>query len=75
MSIQKRRVHRIFTEKFKFQTASGRSKDHKWLELFVPGYGRVYTKVSHGSGEIGKRVMAKMAKQIKVDLNFLKQMI
>jgi hypothetical protein len=61
--------------KFGFIEAKARSSDHRWYELRLVGLPVILTKVSHSKAEIGSRLEAKIARQLRVTKRYLDGMI
>ncbi len=61
--------------KFEFHEAHGRSHDHKWYELILPGLPVISTKISHGKNEVDKNIESKIARQLRVRTQYFRGMI
>jgi hypothetical protein len=70
-----REVRDSLIDKFGFSVPTGRSSDHKWVELVIPGLPVIATRVSHGRGEIGRKLEGKIARQVRVRNQFFRGMI
>jgi hypothetical protein len=68
-------VERILKHKFGFTPASGRSASHRWLQLNLPGMKPVRTMLSHGNKEIGHKLEASMAQQLRVRADYFRGML
>jgi len=74
MPIKIRDFESLLQSKFGFNPSETRSKDHRWYELQIPGLPIIATKVSHGMKELSNNLEARIAKQLRVHINFFREM-
>jgi hypothetical protein len=75
MPLKPQAVESVLKSKFGFAQAKSRSDDHRWYVLRLEGLPAIMTKLSHSSGDIGKRVEGMIARQLRVEKQFLQGMI
>src|SRR5262249_39704748 len=69
-----REIERFLTGKLGFVQADAHSDDHRWYRRTVGGH-TIFTKLSHGTKEVGKKIEGKIAKQLRIRGSFFKQAI
>jgi len=75
MPIKPNELEGSLTGKFGFVPARERSRDHRWYELKLQGLPLIATKVSHCRAEIGTKLAAKIARQLRVRHPYFEGMI
>jgi hypothetical protein len=70
-----REIENTLLNKFAFTPAPTRGKDHRWLELTLPGLPAIFTKFSHTREDIGDPLWRKIAMQLRVRPQYLTGMI
>jgi hypothetical protein len=75
MARDNREVEDSLLNKFAFTRAYTKSRDHRWLQLALPGLPTVFTKFSHTREDIGVNLWKKIATQLRVPSNYLNGMI
>lgn len=75
MSRDNRQVERVLKNKFAFADAPGRARDHRWIELKLPGLPPIATFFSHGRQNISDVLWAKIARQLRVRAPYLAGMV
>ena len=70
-----RDIESRLVNKFHFKEARSHSPDHRWYELRIAGLPVIMTKISHSKGEIGPRLEAMIARQLRVKKAFFQEMI
>jgi hypothetical protein len=75
MPIKTRDFESLLQNKFGFVSSKTRGHDHRWYELQIPGLPTIATKVSHGVKELSENLEALIAKQLRVRIKFLREMV
>jgi hypothetical protein len=70
-----RDVENTLLNKFAFSLASTKGKDHRWLELTLPGLPTIKTKFSHTKEDIREPLWQRIAMQLHVRPQYLTGMI
>jgi predicted RNA binding protein YcfA (HicA-like mRNA interferase family) len=70
-----RKIESMLLNKYGFQRAKNRSKDHRCYVLTVEGLPPIHTKVSHAKRDIGPGLLTKIARQLRVGRSFLDLML
>jgi hypothetical protein len=70
-----REIERLLQTKFGFAPAPHRSDDHRCFVLQLDNFPPIYTKVSHSKREIGPKLEAKIARQMRVRHPFFELMM
>jgi len=69
-----REIEDILKSKFHFVPAKAHSKDHRYYQFNLDGLPPIITKVSHNKKEIGKNLLSKIARQLRVKGPFFYEM-
>ena len=75
MPIKTRRLEQTLVNKLGFTPAPARSSDHRWYQLEIPGLPVIATKISHGEKEISSMLEAAIARQLRVKVAFLSEVV
>ena len=75
MPIKTKELESKLVHKFGFELAKGKSVDHRWYKLVIPGCIPVMTKMSHGITELSTHLEGLIARQLKVNRKYLVGMI
>lgn len=75
MSRDNREVYRVLKNKFAFEDSPNRSRDHRWVELKLPGMPPIVTFFSHGRQSISDILWSKIARQLRVRAAYLAGMV
>jgi len=77
MARSPRQIESKLQSKFGFSPASarGRSKDHRWYELRLPGLPTIRTKLSHSKKDVGDKLEGKISRQLRVRRPFYERMM
>ncbi|MGZ5437186.1 MAG: hypothetical protein ACXWID_18410 [Pyrinomonadaceae bacterium] len=74
MTFDNREVENTLLNKFAF-VAAKKARDHRWLELTLPDLPAILTKFSHTREDISDALWSKIARQLRVNANYLSGMI
>jgi len=72
MPIQKRDLRQCLTGKFGFEEVEG--SRHEAVTLFIEGRKIATARFSRSHSDVGDEILGLIAKEIRVQLNFLKRM-
>ena len=75
MPIRPRELESLLINKFGFSPARGRSEDHRWYELQLPGLPAIATYVSHSKEEIRDKLESKIIRQLRVRKTYFRGML
>lgn len=75
MPMDSRDVERKIANKFGFERAAERSKDHRWYKLQLEGLPLISTKFSHSKGSLSATIEGKIARQLRVTKAYFVGMI
>jgi hypothetical protein len=75
MALTPKKLISCLRSKLEFEDDEARSVDHRYFKLEVPGIQTVRTKVGHHTDDIGPVLESKIAKQLRVPVIFLRDMV
>jgi hypothetical protein len=75
MTINNRHFERLLRGKFRFAEATHHEVGHKWFELEISDKLTIRTRVSHGSGDIHRKLEKAIAQQLRVRTSFFREMM
>lgn len=75
MSHKPNEIESVLQAKYCFTRSRHHESGHKWYELKLPGLPVIATYISRNDNEVGPRLLAQMARQLRVRKPFFEEMI